>query len=219
MSTRSGTWLVERLSVSGYPVDMENLTRANVLVPWFIADRVIQTALGPRSLVAGDRLGTAPCHSFLDSLITVSDGLHSRIATGLIQVIPDVEELLDTSVCLKDGKCLDAIDAIIYCTGFAASFPFLDNPSIFSGDLYKAVFPVDGPESMAFLGHIRVKGSAFPVIELQARWAAAVFSGRCSLPSNESMRETVKQRYRTAAELSPSKPLEGPITVLCCTLV
>ena len=202
---------MERLSASGHPIDMASLTRSKMNVPSVFKDIVIHAMLGPRSLVAGARLGTAPCNSFLDS-ITVCDGLHSCISTGRIQVVADIKELSGTSVLLKDGRCLEGIDAVIYSTGFETSFPFLEDPNIYSGDLYKAVFPVDRPGSMAFLGCIRVRGAVIPIVELQARWAAGVFSGRCKLPGSERMiMEDVQKRYTDVAKLS--KPRHAAITV------
>ena len=202
---------MERLSASGYPIDMASLTRAKMNVPSVFKDIVIRAMLGSRSLVAGARLGTAPCNSFLDSSITACDGLHSCISTGRIQVVVDIKELSGTSVLLKDGRCLEGIDAVIYSTGFETSFQFLEDPNIYSGDLYKTVFPVDRPGSMAFLGYIRVRGAVIPIVELQARWAAGVFSGRCKLPGSERMREDVQKRYTDVAKLS--KPRQAAITV------
>lgn len=193
------------------------MTRAKMGTSQIITNIITRAVLGQRSLVAGARLGTAPSRSVLDSTITTNDGLHSRIASGLIQVVGDVEELLDASVRLKDGRCLDGIDAVIYCTGFENSFPFLEDPKIYCGDLYKAVFPVDGPTtSMAFLGYLNVKGPSFPVVELQARWAAGVFSGRCKLPGSDKMHESVQRRYEAVAKASPTRPRQAAITVPTC---
>jgi dimethylaniline monooxygenase (N-oxide forming) len=213
LSTRNGTWLVERLTTSGYPSDMDSFTRAKASIPSVFRDIAIRAILGPRSLVAGARLGTAPCNSILDSSVTVCDGLHSCISTGRIQVVAEIKELFETSALLADGKSLQGIDAIIYSTGFETSFPFLKDANIHPGDLYKSVFPVDSPGSMAFLGYIRVRGSVFPVVELQARWVAGVFNGRCKLPSSERMHDDVQKRYRDVARCRPSKYRQFAITV------
>ena len=122
---------------NGYPIDMAFLTCAKMNVPSVFKDIVIRGMLGPQSLVAGARLGTPPCNSFLNSSITVCGGLlHSCISTGYIQVVAEIKELSGTSVLLKDGRCLEGIDAGIYSTGFETSFPYLEDPNIYSGELF-----------------------------------------------------------------------------------
>ena len=56
--------------------------------------------------------------------------------------------------------------------------------------LYKQVWPVnDDHATVAMVGScVYVSGSAAMTMELQARWAAAVFSGNCHLPSRDVMR-------------------------------
>jgi dimethylaniline monooxygenase (N-oxide forming) len=44
----------------------------------------------------------------------------------------------------------------------------------------------------------RVAGPVFPVAELQARWTAAVFTGRVGLPSPAVMRHEIERRVAQA---------------------
>lgn len=63
--------------------------------------------------------------------------------------------------------------------------------------MYKYVFPLHLPrQSLAMLGLIQPIGSVSPISELQARWAAAVFAGRCSLPPREQQAVDVDAKRR-----------------------
>jgi hypothetical protein len=54
--------------------------------------------------------------------------------------------------------------------------------------LYKQIFIPDAEhQTLAIIGAAEVMGPHIPVWEMQARVAAEVFAGRCSLPSNEAM--------------------------------
>src|SRR5207237_6380983 len=59
------------------------------------------------------------------------------------------------------------------------------------------VFP-PGVPGLAFVGMTRVSGPVFPVAELQARWVAAVFSGRVRLPTEVEMWREIRSRISRA---------------------
>jgi len=59
------------------------------------------------------------------------------------------------------------------------------------------VFP-PGIVALAFVGMTRVSGPVFPVVELQARWVAAVFAGRAVLPEPGVMRREAERRIQAA---------------------
>ena len=86
------------------------------------------------------------------------------------------------------------IDAIVYCTGFLYSFPFLRDirpPLIATGrdveNLYQHVFFRHEP-TLAFMV-LNQRIIPFPVAEAQAAVIARVWSGRIRLPSPEEMEE------------------------------
>ena len=60
---------------------------------------------------------------------------------------------------------------------------------------YKYIFDVEDP-LIAFVGLVRpVVGSVVGITELQARFAAKVFSKKISLPSTEGRKEVVKKDF------------------------
>lgn len=84
------------------------------------------------------------------------------------------------------------IDAIIYCTGYLYSFPFLDSldpPLITTGthveNLFQHIFYRPEP-SLAFLV-LNQKVIPFPMAEAQSAVIARVWSGRLQLPDGQDM--------------------------------
>lgn len=89
-----------------------------------------------------------------------------------LRLVPDVQELTETGVLLKDGSQY-SVDAILYCTGFKISFPFLTSDSGIVVDdncvepLFKQLININYP-TMAFIGlnyHLCIQ----LVMDLQAR--------------------------------------------------
>ena len=94
------------------------------------------------------------------------------------------------SVQLTDGTVESDIDAVIFCTGYLYTFPFL--PASYSAPdaasvpgLYEQLLRADDP-TLAFLG-IPQRVVPFPVAEAQSAWVARLYSGRCPLPPPEEL--------------------------------
>ena len=83
---------------------------------------------------------------------------------------------------------------------------FIQNNEI---DAYKYVFPLHlQKQSAAIIGLIQVRtssrirlqmrlqpiGSISPVSEMQARWVARIFAGRCQLPSRAKQQQEIDKR-------------------------
>ncbi|KAF2485777.1 hypothetical protein BDY17DRAFT_322589 [Neohortaea acidophila] len=120
-------------------------------------------------------------------------------SSGMVEK-PAIEEFdaVDRTVRFTDGTCESEIDAIVYCTGYFYSYPFLkslDPPVIGTGryvqNTYQHVFYRPQP-SLAFL----VLNQAivpFPFAEAQSAVVARVWSGRVQLPGEAEM-ETWEKR-------------------------
>ncbi|KAG2485336.1 hypothetical protein HYH03_015918 [Edaphochlamys debaryana] len=132
---------------------------------------------------------------------------------GNIYRMPMVTELhADGSATFEGGQREPHVDAVIYCTGFRYTFPFLkgaaataaavyDNCVGSPGPLWEHMLPVGplGP-GLSFLG-LPWKVVPFPLAEAQARLVARLLSGRAALPPREAMEadvaawgETMRQR-------------------------
>lgn len=108
--------------------------------------------------------------------------------------VPAIEAFLvaDKGVRLADGRVVKDLDAIVYCTGYLFSFPFLETltPGLVSNGrrvygLYKHLFYIDRP-TLAFPG-LPIRVVPFPVSEAQAAIAARVWSNALALPSIKDM--------------------------------
>lgn len=95
---------------------------------------------------------------------------------------PNVQEFRGSTVVFEDKTTEEGIDAVVFCTGFKTSFPFLlsskNNDPMGEVNLYRRVFPLSlGCPTLAFIGSLNASGPIMPIAEMQARWATRVFAG------------------------------------------
>ncbi|KAM3524570.1 hypothetical protein MY4038_007695 [Beauveria bassiana] len=132
--------------------------------------------------------------------------------------MPEIAEFIPKgrSVRFANGETESDIDAVVFCTGYLYSFPFLQSlGSVLVSDgacvhgLYQHVFHIDDP-TLAFLG-LPQRIVPFPFAEGQAAWVSRVWAGRLVLPPTPEMRawETALVKAKgTAAALHAMGPLE-----------
>jgi len=103
------------------------------------------------------------------------------------------------SIILQNGTSIKA-DAIIFCTGYETTLPFLskeilDILSYLPQNqyepllLHKTVFPPSSLKGLAFVGLNR--GNCFGTTEMQALWASRVFSKILPSPKEEEIQEGI----------------------------
>ncbi|KAF3770763.1 FAD/NAD(P)-binding domain-containing protein [Cryphonectria parasitica EP155] len=127
--------------------------------------------------------------------------------------VPAIEEFLvaEKGVRFTDGRVEKDLDAVLYCTGYLFTFPFLESmsPGLVSDGrrvygLYKHLFHIDHP-TLAFPG-LPIKVVPFPISETQAAVFARVWSNTLPLPSVEEMsqwEEEEAQRRGNAFHVFP----------------
>lgn len=107
---------------------------------------------------------------------------------------PEIVEYVaaDRRVLFADGSVESEVDAVLYCTGYFYSFPFLtslDPPVVttgeYVGNLYQHVFY--RPHPTLALVALNQKIIPFPVAEAQSAVISRVLSGRLSLPGDTEM--------------------------------
>ena len=103
----------------------------------------------------------------------------------------------ERAVQFADGRREADIDAILLCTGFRYSYPFLSSlnpPIVIDGatthGLFKHIFHVKY-RTLAFVGLLE-KTLPIPLAESQACVVARVFAGRLALPSPRDMAQWVE---------------------------
>lgn len=143
--------------------------------------------------------GLRPKHGILNAPCVISDELPHRIANGSLKLTPNISRFTQTGVVFEDGSAVDDLDVVIFCTGYKITFSFLSNEVIKVQNnhvtLYKYMFPPDHAHpTMAFIGLTQSSGAMFSLMEIQARWASRVISGKCSLPSKDVMSRDIKSK-------------------------
>lgn len=141
--------------------------------------------------------------------ITQAQHYLSCIAEGRISTRPAIDKIDGTTVHFTDGSSTEA-DAIIFATGFTPALDFLpptiaQHLAIEDGgpDLFAHSFHPEAP-NMAFIGLYNLVGPKLPVIDLQARWIAAIMGGAQPLPSVAEMRRGIEEgRWRRLAGIQP----------------
>ena len=199
LSVRHGSWVIPK-RLLGQPADQIIKPWAAVHVPWRLrqplSQALLRVAVGPP-----ERYGLpAPERGLFQAHPTISDTILSRISHGEIHPKPAIERLEGDAIRFTDGT-LEHADAIVWCTGYHVTIPFLDE-SLVGPDprrlrLYKRIFHLDEPK-LFFIGLMQSTGSAFPIIERQATILAEQLSGRWALPSPSAMRRDCERRERAA---------------------
>lgn len=199
VSTRRQRYVLPKL-IAGVPADHVLFTRMAALS---------ETAMPPEALAAmmkeqvvragGDPApygAPAPDPDLFVAGITQSQHFLPCVAEGRIAVRPAVSHIDGRAVQFADGSRAEP-DAIIFATGYAPSLGyFADREAevlqLAQGgpDLHAHSFHPDLP-GLAFVGLYNLVGPKFPVIELQARWIAALWAGQQAMPTPADMAEGV----------------------------
>ncbi|MEV5814990.1 flavin-containing monooxygenase [Streptomyces mutabilis] len=134
-----------------------------------------------------------PDHPVFSSAVTLSDEILSRIRHGAVTPRPAIDSFDGDRVVFTDGTST-AADAVVYCTGFHMTWPFLPAGCPVAADgsveLYRRVVPADRP-GLYFVGLVRPVGAITRLVEAQAQWVARIIDGEASLPPAEEMREEI----------------------------
>jgi dimethylaniline monooxygenase (N-oxide forming) / hypotaurine monooxygenase len=127
------------------------------------------------------------------SFFNKSRNVLSRVKSGHIIPKRDIAYCRERTVHFTDGTSADA-DYIITCSGYRAAFPFFDQsvtPGTDPRKWFKYIFYNEDP-SLAFVGFVRpIFGSIPGIAEMQSRYVAKVFSGKCQLPDPVERRATI----------------------------
>jgi hypothetical protein len=126
---------------------------------------------------------------------------------------PEITEYIvdNSSVRFKDGTIETNVDAVVYCTGYFYSYPFLRSlkPAVISTgecvkNLFQHIFFRPRP-TLAFIA-LNQKIIPFPVAEAQSAVVARIWSGRLSLPSESEMELWERQTLEETGGRILSRP-------------
>lgn len=138
-----------------------------------------------------------PEHALMQAHPTISSTILDRIGHGTIVPKANIASLEGDRVRFVDGTT-EAVDVIIYCTGYKVTFPFFDEDFISAPDndlpLYRRMIK-PGVENLFFIGLYQPLGAIFPLAEVQAQIGAEYLRGRYALPSRDAMeRDMARER-------------------------
>jgi dimethylaniline monooxygenase (N-oxide forming) len=200
LSVRRGAWVMPKYLL-GKPLD-----QGRAIPTWLpgALSRRLGT-LGIRWLV-GDMQSFGlpkPDHLVGEAHPTLSDELLPLLRAGKIQVRGPIEsasglELTYSSLPgLADSAGREAVDGIVYGTGYKVSFPFfapdfMDAPQN-ELPLFGRVFHAK-ERRVFFLGLAQTLGAIIPTVERQAAWVAEYLSGRYNLPEPEAMERVIRDQ-------------------------
>nr|XP_060477718.1 flavin-containing monooxygenase 5 isoform X1 [Panthera onca]XP_060477719.1 flavin-containing monooxygenase 5 isoform X1 [Panthera onca] len=206
LSTRRGSWILNRVADYGYPLDVLVSSRFKHFLlnicGQSLANNFLEKKMNQR--FDHEMFGLKPKHRALSQHPTVNDELPNRIISGLVKVKGNVKEFTETAALFEDGSREDDIDAVIFATGYTFAFPFLeDSVQVVKNkiSLYKNVFPpnLEKP-TLAIIGLIQPLGAIMPISELQGRWVTQVFKGLKTLPSQSKMKAEIAKTQEQMAK-------------------
>ncbi|HEX6651181.1 MAG TPA: FAD-dependent oxidoreductase [Thermoleophilaceae bacterium] len=120
----------------------------------------------------------------------------TQVSEGSIVCSPGIDSIRGRTVTFTDGSTAE-VGAIVCATGYDVDIPYLgdDLRRVIGEDdlgLYQRTFHPD-LWGLGVMGQFLAQGPYFPLLELQARWIAAVWSGEVALPDEAVMRRAIDQ--------------------------
>jgi hypothetical protein len=201
ISVRRGYHFLPKF-IHGKPVDILSINMQRAHLPlWLrrgISSFMVRTALGPPHRFGLPR----PDHKLFETHPIINSQLFYELGHGRMRVKPDIAALAGREVQFADGT-REAIDLIVYATGYDVRFPFIDE-SLLNWregfpDLHLFAFHPER-DDLFVIGMIQPNGGLWPLAELQAKVAAAFIAGDVRGDANaEKFRQ---QKRRNAAHLA-----------------
>jgi dimethylaniline monooxygenase (N-oxide forming) len=154
-----------------------------------LRDRVLKQAGNPADFGA-----PAPDEDILVAGHSLCQDYLAQVRDGSISCRPAISTVDGQTVHFNDGA-VEHLDVIVCATGYALDIPYLPAElwSVLGPRLalhHRTLHP-DLP-GLGFVGQFATQGPFLPLLELQARWIAAVWSGAIPEPEERIMRDSVR---------------------------
>lgn len=190
LSARHGAWVMPKYML-GKP--MSELARLPHWIPWQVGS-VLTRLLLWLSVGAPQKYGLQkPDHRPLQAHPTISSDFLHRVGSGDILPRAGIERFDGATVRFTDGR-EEAIDIIIWATGYKVSFPFFDPDLIDArgNDLprWEYMRLPDIP-NLFFVGLYQPLGAIMPFAEKQAKIIGDHLLGRLHFPDAATMRRAI----------------------------
>lgn len=146
--------------------------------------------------------------------VVIEDYIDLVRSGRLTPVKGDVNHFTASYLILENSQRLD-FDFVIFCTGYERHLDFIpEDLKLPPQELYEDTFPPHH-ENIAFIGMYPTgRGAVFPLVELQAKFACAVFSGSYKLPPEEIRLKEIETTSSTRDEIKFSMSLASKLNIL-----
>ncbi len=194
VSARRGAWVLPKY-LFGKPFDQVGVSPLTGYLPWRVRQRTIEAIYRVAVGKPQDYGLPKPDHRIGDAHPTVSADFLNRVGHGEIEMRGPIESLDDERVRFADGRS-EAVDLIVYCTGYKVTFPFFDPGLVSAPDndlpLYRRLFHPEF-DGLYFIGLLQPLGAIMPIAEAQGQWVAEHLLGDYVLPPRAEMRREIAQ--------------------------
>lgn len=222
LSHRHGLLMLPRFTADGRPYDTTMNLPVVMLQSWFqsnlpsvwtwLVDRMVRGMSAKAFPDTPDEWGLRPYQSLAVTTPLMADTIFPFLKLGFAEPISAVKEITGSrTVVLTDGRVLEDIDSIIYCTGYHVCTPqdlvpkpdpVASTANTLSYDpypwgpgsspyLYRNMIPLDPDpsvrESLAFMGHGAVPYPGLVQFDLQAMAISQIWRGWSPLPPHREM--------------------------------
>ena len=151
---------------------------------------------------------------------TMSEELIPALHAEKLHLVPGLTEINGSTLSFSDGSTLEAIDAIIFCTGYRADFSVLDSAADptkktrpdwhklpGSNDrplprLYQGIFHPEFSNSLAILGTSPLTPQACLNYDISSAAVAQIWLGHSSLPSVEEMNAHIDAQHEVVCQIA-----------------
>ena len=194
ISMRRGIWVIPKYS-DGVPMDKAVLP---AWMPAKLGRKLAQAKIKKLMGKPGDYGLPEPDHEPLEAHPSVSSEFLLRVGSGDIQPKGAIERLDGDGVVFTDGS-REAIDAIVWATGYNITFPFLRQDELTPKE---NVFPLfkrmvkPGYENLFFLGLAQPLPTLVNFAEQQSKLVAAALTGQYEFPDAAEMAQVIEADER-----------------------
>ena len=188
ISARHGHWVMPKYAFGKPITDLASFPH---WMPWWVTSAISRVVIG-LTVGAPQNYGLQkPDHKLLQSHPTVSSDFLQRVGSGDVIPRPGIKSLAADKVEFVDGR-EDAIDVIIWATGYNVNFPFFDPDFLApkANDLPRwnqTLMPEF--DNLFFIGLFQPLGAVMPLAEKQAKIVADHLAGEIHFPSRQQMRK------------------------------
>jgi dimethylaniline monooxygenase (N-oxide forming) len=167
-------------------------------------ERILRVAGNPADFGAPE-----PSEDLLVAGVSLCQDYLAQVRHGSIACRPGIATVEGRTVTFTDGST-QPVDAIVCATGYDLDLPYLSAPVrelLGPGPaLYQRTFRPELP-GFGVIGQFLAQGPYFPLLELQARWVVAVWSGDVALPDDTQAADPPPLDAHNALALTLSEAL------------